>query len=260
MKNYYKSRSLHPAEQISQRIHGAYHRFFAGFADSSGIKHALSKGEARETPVKEFFESLLPGKFGVASGEVVDSEKTVSAQSDVLIFRSEDGIPILKEEPTVLPVEAVMAVVEIKSKISVPEYKDCLKKAKKFYALKPFGKQFQTADRGRQPTAEECRVFVAVFAYSTDIAGDLAAEYHRYFQAAKEEGIDPKLIDRIYILGKGVINPSEARFANDTEERKVGLFYLYSNALQFLMREGKRRKEVPYLSYFGRMSHGWKRI
>lgn len=260
MKDYYKSRSHYPIEQISQRMEGAYHKFFAGHAESSGLKHALSKGESREGPVKEFFESLLPAKFAVSSGEVIDAESTVSAQSDLLIYRSEDGIPILKEEPTILPVEAVMSMIEVKSVITTDQYKDCLRKAQKFYALKPFGKTFQRGERGRQPTSEDSRTFVSVFAYTSDIADGLDAEFHRFVKAAKTIGADTTIIDRIYILGKGVINPGEEKFARDTEEIRTGLFYFYSNALQFLMREVTRRREVPYLSYFGRMSQGWERV
>jgi hypothetical protein len=79
-------------------------------------------------------------------------------------------------------------------------------------------------------------------------------------ECARKLNIDPAIVDRIYILGKGVINPADSRYAADTDARKVGLFYYYSNLLQFALRESNRRKEVPYVYYFGRMSEGWKRI
>lgn len=245
LKDYYKSRSYHPSRQISSRILGSYHRFFAGFTDSSGIGHSLSKGESREVPVREFFESLLPKKFEVSSGEIIDSEDRVSSQTDLVIYRTEDGIPILNQQPTILPVESMMSVVEVKSTITCDEYRDCLKKAQKLYELKPFGYQLQKQERGRDPKAEECRIFISVFAYNSNSKGELKEEYERYIKVAKGLNIDLSLIDRIYILGKGIIDPAAGSIAADTVERKIGLFYLYSNSLQFLMREANRRKEVP---------------
>jgi hypothetical protein len=133
-------------------------------------------------------------------------------------------------------------------------------KAKKIFQLKPFGRKLQQAERGRDPSPEECRYFISIFAYETDIKGDLKAEHDRFLKCAKELRIDPGCVDRIYILGKGIINPAERMFAADTDEQKIGLFYFYSNLLQFATREAKRRKEVPYLDYFGKMTKGWNKF
>jgi hypothetical protein len=260
MKNYYKNRPQDPVKQITSRIDGAYHRFFASFIETGEISHALSKGEIRENPVREFFDSLLPEMFSVSSGEVIDCRGGVSPQSDLIVFRSSDGIPILNVEPTILQVESVMCITEVKSKISKAEYRDCLKKAKKIFQLRPFDKELQIGERGRQPSSEDCRIFNSIFAYSSDTRCSLNDEAKRYMDCAEELGIDPSIIDRIYILGKGVINPSQGRCAVDTDDRKLGLFYYYSNLLQFAMRESSRRKEVPYVYYFGRMSEGWQKI
>ncbi|WP_155753863.1 DUF6602 domain-containing protein [Burkholderia anthina] len=260
MKGYYKSRAEDPAHQITSRMEGAYQRFLAGFIEAGGISHALSRGEQRENPIKEFFESLLPQRFSVTSGEIIDSKGNVSPQSDLIIYRSIDGIPVLNQQPTILQAESVMSVTEVKSTINTEEYKDCLIKAEKLFKLKPFGNKLNRYVRGREPGPEECRYFISIFAYSSNIKGNLEDEYLRYKACADGAGIDAKIIDRIYILGKGIINPSEGRYAEDTSDRKIGLFYFYSNLLQFATREAKRRKETPYIEYFGRMSEGWKKI
>ncbi len=176
----------------------------------------------------------------------------------MIIYRAIDGIPVLDQQPTLLQAESVMCITEVKSEINIEQYKDCLLKAKKTFQLMPFDRKLQKAERGRDPGSEECRYFISIFAYGTNIKGDLKAERDRFLVCAEELKIDPGLVDRIYILGKGIINPAEGRFAADTEERKIGLFYFYSNLLQFATREAKRRKEVPYLAYFGKMSEGWK--
>lgn len=260
MKEYYKDRSELPVPQITARIDGAYHRFFAGLYESAGIQHSLSKGEVRENPVRDFFETLLPRRLSVASGEIIDSKGSVSPQSDLIVYRASDGIPILDAQPTILQVESVMCVTEVKSVINTGEYEDCLKKAKKLFELRPFGNGLQMYERGRDPGPEDCRIFISIFAYGSNTKSGLDEEAKRYMECARRLDIDPAIVDRIYILGKGVINPADGRYAADTEERKIGLFYYYSNLLQFAMRESNRRKEVPYVYYFGRMSEGWRKI
>ncbi len=260
MKDYYKDRPELPVEQITARIDGAFHRFFAGFHESAGITHSLSKGEVRENPVRDFFESLLPKRFSVASGEIIDSRGGVSPQSDLIVYRASDGIPILNAQPTILQIESVMCVTEVKSVINTEEYEDCLKKAKKLFELRPFDKKLQGYERGRDPDSEDCRIFISIFAYSSNTKSGLDEEAKRYIKCARKLNINPAIVDRIYILGKGVINPADGRYAADTDARKIGLFYYYSNLLQFALRESNRRKEVPYVYYHGRMSEGWKRI
>jgi hypothetical protein len=260
MKDFYKDRPEFPVGQITARIDGAYHHFFANYRESSGIKHNLSKGEIRENPVRDFFGSLLPRGLSVASGEIIDSRGGISPQSDLIIYRASDGIPILDMQPTILQIESVMCVTEVKSVINIDEYEDCLRKAQKLFALRPFDKKLQQYRRGRDPGPEDCRIFISIFAYASNTKSGLGEEAERYMECAQRLGIDPSIIDRIYILGKGVINPADKRYASDTDDRKIGLFYYYSNLLQFAMREANRRKEVPHVYYFGRMSEGWKRF
>ena len=260
MKDYYKDRSEQPVDQITARIEGAYFKFFASFYESAGIQHSLSKGEVRENPVRDFFDSLLPTRFSVTADEIIDSRGRISPQSDLIVYRASDGIPVLNMQPTILQVESVMCVTEVKSEINISEYKDCLAKATKLFKLRPFDTPLQKYERGRDPGAEDCRIFISIFAYGSNTKGGLKEETERYLQCAKDLGVDPSIIDRIYILDKGVINPADGRYAEDTYDRKIGLFYYYSNMLQFAMRESNRRKEVPYVYYFGRMSEGWKKI
>lgn len=260
MKDYYKFRKVAPAEAIAQRIEGAHDHFLGSYKESSGVRHGVSRGTQRENPIKGFFNSLLPGNLSATSGEIIDTTGSASSQSDLIVYRASDGIPIFSEEPTILQVESVIGLAEVKSKITADEYKDCIRKMVNLHKLKPFGKELQKYERGRNPDSESCRIFTSIFAYSSDVKGGLIDEYARFMRAADELGFDARNVDRIYILGKGVINPSDKRYAEDRVDRKIGLFYYYSNFLQFAMREVERRKEVPYLLYFGRMSEGWKRI
>lgn len=259
MSKFYKQRSKNVNDAIKQRIIGAVKIFEGKYTESQVFKHSLSKGEYREQPIQEFFRELLPNKFAVLSGEIIDYKGNVSPQSDLIIYRNIDGIPVFKTEPTILLAESVMGIIEVKSKINLDEYEDCLKKAEKLYKLKPFGKSIQQYERGRNPTNKEVRIFISVFAYSSDSKMSMKDEYARFIKRAEELSINPCVIDRIYILNKGIINPTENKYSNETDDNRA-FFYFYSNLLQFLMRESKRRDEVPYLNYFGRMTDGWEQF
>ncbi|WP_152632997.1 DUF6602 domain-containing protein [Aliarcobacter butzleri] len=259
MSKFYKQRSKNVNDAIKQRIIGAVKNFEGKYTESQVFKHSLSKGEYREQPIQEFFRELLPNKFAVLSGEIIDYKGNVSPQSDLIIYRNIDGIPVFKTEPTILLAESVMSIIEVKSKINLDEYEDCLKKAEKLYKLKPFGKSIQQYERGRNPTNKEVRIFISVFAYSSDSKMSMKDEYARFIKRAEELSINPCVIDRIYILNKGIINPTENKYSNETDDNRA-FFYFYSNLLQFLMRESKRRDEVPYLNYFGRMTDGWEQF
>lgn len=256
MSTYYKQRSIEAHETIKKRILGAVKNFEASFESSSVFEHNLSKGEHREKPIQTFFRDLLPNKFSVTSGEIIDYKGNTSPQSDVIIFRNSDGIPLFQTEPTIIQVESVMSIIEVKSKITAAEYKDCLIKTEKINRLKPFGKTIQQSERGRKPGSSDTRIFTSIFAYSSDMKGSLKDEYKRYLNKANELNISPLLIDRIYILNKGIINPTDNIYSEENLDKRAFL-YFYSNLLQFLQREASRRNEVPYLEYFGRMTGGW---
>lgn len=259
-KDYYKNRSERPADPLLDRIEGAYHKFFSEFVASNGMQHRPSKGQIRESPVRKFLESLLPSLFSITNGEIIDFNGTTSPECDLIVYRSADGIPVLEEAPTLVQVESVMAVTEVKSQFDKGCCKDFLKKAAKLHELRPFERKLEVAERGRDPSDEDCRIFLSMFAYSSASKCSLEDEYKRLVSAAESVGVDPRLIDRVYILGKGIISPREPMVAKDSDDYKLGLFYFYSNLLQFVSREVKRRKEVPHLQYFGRMSEGWRRI
>jgi hypothetical protein len=213
-------------DAIKQRIIGAVKNFEGKYTESQVFKHSLSKGEYREQPIQEFFRELLPNKFAVLSGEIIDYKGNVSPQSDLIIYRNIDGIPVFKTEPTILLAESVMGIIEVKSKINLDEYEDCLKKAEKLYKLKPFGKSIQQYERGRNPTNKEVRIFISVFAYSSDSKMSMKDEYARFIKRAEELSINPCVIDRIYTLPRYyylilTVNCSLKQFQRNTPNHKI---------------------------------------
>ncbi len=91
------------------------------------VPHEGEKGGLRERRVREFFEKHLPGKYGVASGHIVDRNGTVSLQEDVVIF-DQMSCPVLKVDPYyhMFPCESVYATVEVKSVLDAAGVRDCV--------------------------------------------------------------------------------------------------------------------------------------
>ena len=88
----------------------------AGFATSPG-----QIGSAREVPTREKLEQVLPRGIAVGSGFVIDSYGNTSRQMDVILYEK-DFCPVYSinrdSSTTYYPCEGVIAVGEIKSKIS----------------------------------------------------------------------------------------------------------------------------------------------
>ena len=132
----------------------------------------------------------------------------------------------------------------------------------KLKSLKPFGRSVDTSKQRRDPDERvSCRYFHSVFAYETDISErDWAKkEFERIVRVAKEENIDYKLLDRVIVLNKGLIN-STYSIAKESSDNASMFLHYYMDLLNYLQRENARRQTVPYLEYAGRMSKDWIKL
>jgi hypothetical protein len=93
----------------------------------AALTHSLSKGEAHEETVRQFFRRHLPNSLGVTSGQVIDSLGASSRQMDVIIYDAQ-RTPILytsdEGDKQLVPSEGVVAVVEVKSRIEASDMSD----------------------------------------------------------------------------------------------------------------------------------------
>lgn len=261
-KRPFKKRSYQPQETFKTKFEGAIYDIIGQFVKTKVITHSLTKGEEREDPLIEFLKSNLPKTYSVVKGEVVDTKNNSSQQMDIMIYDNSRNIPFYSGGHYILPAEALLASIEIKSKLTQEESRKILKSVKSLKSLKPFGKQVDVSKKQR--TVEEkvtCRYFHSIFAYDTDLAEkDWAnCEMGRIKRLATEEKIDSNLIDRIFVLHKGLINPNDS-IARETKDNAESLLYFYMNLLNFIQRENNRRQTVPYLDYAGKLSKGWVKI
>ena len=88
-------------------------------------------GEAREVPVREQLEQILPRGIAVGSGCVIDSYGNASQQIDVILYER-DICPVFcvnnTPETTYYPCEGVIAVGEIKSSLNTATLEDSFAK------------------------------------------------------------------------------------------------------------------------------------
>ena len=84
--------------------------------ESKGIKHPVGNGDNSEGGWKEFLDKILPNKYGVDNGFVIDCEGNISDQIDIIIYDNLYSPYIMSSGSGVkyIPAEAVYAIIEIK--------------------------------------------------------------------------------------------------------------------------------------------------
>lgn len=88
--------------------------------ESKYIKHPVGNGDNSEGGWKEFLEKILPKKYKVDNGFVIDCEGNISDQIDIIIYDNFYSPYIMSSGSGVkyIPAESVYAVVEIKPTIT----------------------------------------------------------------------------------------------------------------------------------------------
>lgn len=105
---------------------------------SAEVNHGGVKGDLREHQVREFLRSVLPNPFRVETGIIVDSEAQQSRQQDVIIIDSNAVPPFFDDGQTkVVPVESVIATVEIKSRFDNRTSEEIARNISSIRDLKP---------------------------------------------------------------------------------------------------------------------------
>lgn len=98
--------------------------------------HPVAKGDVAEDTWRTLLEKVLPSRFSVGTGFVIDAHNQVSGQIDCIIY---DNVytPTFwgDKDYRFVPVESVHAVFEIKQKISLTYLREASKKIESVRAL-----------------------------------------------------------------------------------------------------------------------------
>ena len=80
------------------------------------IQHNGVKGSAREDLLKDYLKKLLPEKYSISSGIIIDNNQKQSKQQDFIIHDAFNCPSFFKTESnSILPIESVYATIEVKS-------------------------------------------------------------------------------------------------------------------------------------------------
>lgn len=202
---------------LQETLKGVAKKMMVDFeTKSKQLEHKGLVGRVREIAVvNEFLADHLPKQLGIATGEIVSSEGSVSKQMDIIIFDSFKSPILLKEnEIHILPVESVYAIIEVKSNLNQTELKDTIEKVLSVKSMqkKSYIEQKGPIIGGTNLFGKEYPYFPTIglcFAYdSMDLikVGKLLAQINR------ARGIPlAHRVDTICVLNKGVIANSGAQ-------------------------------------------------
>jgi len=165
------------------------------------IDHPGVKGRIREIFVKDMLRPILPPFVEFGSGKIVDSKGNESAQTDVIVYGRQILPPLLFErEFGVYPAEAVIYAIEVKSKLTAEEIKSTMDNFKRLQNLQYLpailDEKYQSNGFNSAP------VIPCVFAFESDLAGDVVAEISRYKKYDVNADICPA-IPVFCVVGKG---------------------------------------------------------
>ncbi|MEV6314740.1 DUF6602 domain-containing protein [Streptomyces sp. NPDC051776] len=102
----------------------------------SAFKHAGLRGDVVECAFREFLDRHLPRHFTVGTGEVLDLHDQTSTQTDVVVANIDQPFRSGIHDPGVFLIEGVSAAGEIKSRLTLDDLDDTLKKAAVFKKLR----------------------------------------------------------------------------------------------------------------------------
>lgn len=128
------------------------------------IEHMGLRGGAREDVLKEVIRKLVPEKYRVGNGIIVDAYGTQSRQQDLFIFDAFNSPIFMKtESSSVIPVESVYATVEVKSTLSKQTLQQSINNLRSVKTLKHNELKNTTIVSSRHN-----KILGTIFAYSSD--------------------------------------------------------------------------------------------
>jgi hypothetical protein len=167
---------------------------------SQGIQHRLSRGEFRENELAELLRPYIPERFGLGSGEVVNSSGQISRQQDVLITDSVTVAPfIVSGRLGVYPIEAIVASLQVKSRLDAGELTSAIANLTSMKQLLPIGPRPVTrvGEGMIGMGVTTAKPFTAVVAYS---AGASVASLIRTLAEASRAQEPPNRTNLVFVL------------------------------------------------------------
>ncbi|EHU5129696.1 hypothetical protein RAL01_004133 [Vibrio vulnificus] len=107
------------------------------FKESGFIQHSGDKGENREEILIEFLRNHLPKRYGITKGEIITHKGERSHAIDIIIYDAVNCPVLYAGKTSILPIEGVYGIIEVKSTLSKAEFIDASSKIESFKKLAP---------------------------------------------------------------------------------------------------------------------------
>lgn len=231
----------HAVPTFANTFVSALREFSNAFFETADVEHTMVKGTLRESPLAAYLKRRLPSIYSVASGVVVDLQNAQGPQLDVTVYDQTKNFPFQAGgNAAILPAEALLASVEVKSQLNAEEVAKCVTAAYKLRELKPFNKPLGGDDiRDPARSKSQARYFHCVFAMSSDLAAATWAstEYARF---ARSDSRQSHNIDLVYVLDRGLVNLRERKVLPENRDTGQALLNFYFGMLNFIARENGR--------------------
>ena len=93
------------------------------------IEHQAEKGRENELSLAHVIEGLIPRKFGVGTGLLIDAKGRYSKQIDIVVYDQADEPALMAQtNQTLFPVENVRLCIEVKTSVGKDEIEDAQEK------------------------------------------------------------------------------------------------------------------------------------
>jgi hypothetical protein len=166
-----------------------------------GISHSGLKGQLREIVIRDLFQPLFPLDIGLGTGEIITDFNQHSQQQDVIIFDKSIVPPILFEETTgIFPIESVLFVIEIKTRLTADELKSSIDSANQLRSLEYLPGEYDVSDNPTQLIGQ--RLIPAILAFDSDLSESGKTELERFQEIWGGSTHEPP-IQMICIVGRG---------------------------------------------------------
>ena len=217
---------------IRKVYRGISSKLLEDFNISSEINHQGNKGTYREGALKDFLNSgRLPKRYGIGSGEIIGPTRNVSKQTDLIIYDKIEGISLIyNDNIQVYPIESVIGVIEVKSKLSKTELYNSLENIKSTKELCPDDAITSVTNSFFYNTRPRSKPFGIVFAYSlANNSLESLTQNLRDWESKNSKEFWPNLI---VVLGEGIIHHCGkgirhySLFSNDVLKKATDVLYI----------------------------------
>lgn len=91
------------------------------------IEHNLEDGKYREYLIKNILNKIVPKKYSITNGFIIDSDNNRTEEMDIIIYDSNYVPPFFDETYTIVPIEAVVAIIQVKTTLTKKQLNEAMK-------------------------------------------------------------------------------------------------------------------------------------